>query len=118
VTAKSDEVKAIGKTLKEFKVGKEKQIDKEIKAEAPATLPPHFATPFFISILICIHITFTPFIFNFSSCNSFVSDPLDHHFQTFTIGDLSDCKMLRLPRQTASVQAETLVKALANSDSI
>jgi len=118
VTAKLDEVKATEKTLKEFKVEKEKQLDKKIKAESPATLPPHFATTFCISIWICIHITFTLFIFNFSIFNSFVSDPLDHHFQTFTVGDLSDCKMLCLSRQTASVQAETLVKALANSDSI
>jgi hypothetical protein len=71
-----------------------------------------------VSIWICIHITFTLSIFNFSIFKSFVSDPVDHHFQTFTVGDLSDCKMLCLSRQTASVQAETLVKALANSDPI
>jgi uncharacterized protein YlxW (UPF0749 family) len=31
VTAKEDEVKAIGKTLKEFRVKKGKQIDKKIE---------------------------------------------------------------------------------------
>jgi len=96
VTAKLDKVKAIGKTLKECKVEKEKQLDKKIKAESPVALPPHFATTFCISIWICIHITFTFFIFNFSIFNSFVSDPVDHHFQTFTVGDLSNCKMLCL----------------------
>jgi hypothetical protein len=75
VTAKLDKVKAIEKTLKEFKVEKEKQLDQKIKAESPAALPPHFATTFCVSIGICIHITFTRFIFNFSICNSFISDP-------------------------------------------
>jgi hypothetical protein len=99
VTAKSDEVKVIEKTLKVFRVEKEMQLDQKIKAESPVTLPPHFATTFYISIWICIHLTFTLFIFNisyFSIFNSFVSDPWDHHFQTFTIGDLSDCKVLCL----------------------
>ncbi len=86
------------------------------KAESPVTLPPHFATMFNSSILICIHITFTIFIFTFnifiSIFNSFVSDPLDHHFQTFTIGNLSDCKVPCLSRQTISVNA------FANPDSI
>jgi hypothetical protein len=118
VTARLDEVKAIEKTLKEFKIEKEKQLDQKIKAESPVALPPHLATTFCISIWICIHIMFTLFIFNFSIFNSFVSDPVDHHFQTFTIGDLSDCEMLGLSRQTASVQAETLVKALAVADPI
>jgi hypothetical protein len=117
VTAKADKVKDMGKTLKEFRV--EKQLDKKI--ESPVTLPPHFATTFNISILICIHITFTIFSFTFNIfiliLNSFVSDPLDHHFQTFTIGDLSDCKVFCLARQTTPVQAKTTVKAFANPDS-
>jgi hypothetical protein len=88
VTAKADEVKALEKTLKEFRVEKEKQIDKKIEAESSITLPPHFATTFNISILTCtiFIITFNIFI---SIFNPSVSD---HHFQTFTIGDLSDCK--------------------------
>jgi hypothetical protein len=114
VTAKADEVKALGKTLKEFRVEKEKQVDKKIEAESSVTLPPNFATKFNISIL-----TFTIFIFTFnifiSISNPFVSD---HHFQTFTIGDLSDCKVPCLSRQTISAQAKTTVKALANPDSI
>jgi hypothetical protein len=112
VTAKADEVKAIEKTLKEFRVGKEKQVDKKIEAEAPVTLPPHFATTFNIAIL-----TFTIFIFIFDIFifNPFVSD---HHFQTITIGDLSDCKVPCLSRQTNSAQAKPTVNALANPDSI
>jgi len=92
VTAKLDKVKATGKTLKECKVKKERRLDKKIRAESPIALPHPFATTFGISILICIHLTFTLFIFNFSIFNSFVSDPVDQHFQTFTIGELSDCK--------------------------
>jgi hypothetical protein len=61
VTAKADEVKALEKTLKEFRVEKEKQVDKKIEAESSVTLPPHFATTFNISIL-----TFTIFIFTFN----------------------------------------------------
>jgi hypothetical protein len=76
VTAKADEVKAIEKTLEEFRVEKEKQVDKKIETEASVSLPPHVATTFNISIL-----TFTIFIFNsnmfISICNPFVSD---HHF--------------------------------------
>jgi hypothetical protein len=114
VTAKADEVKALEKTLKEFRVEKENQVDKKIEAESSVTLPPHFATTFNISIL-----TFTIFIFTFNIFipifNPFVSD---HHFQTFTIGDLSDCKVPCLSRQTISAQAKTTVNALANPDSI
>jgi hypothetical protein len=95
VTAKADEVITIEKALKELRVGKEKQVDKKIEAESPVTLPPHFATTVNISIL-----TFTIFIFTFnifiSIFNPFVADPRDHHFQTFTIGDLSDCKLRHL----------------------
>jgi hypothetical protein len=117
VTAKLDKVKAM-KDLKEFEVEKKKQLDQKIKAESPVALPPHFATTFCNSSWICIHPTFTHFSFNFSICNPFVSDPADHHFQTCTIGDLSNGEMLNFSRQTASVQAETLVKALATADPI
>ncbi len=91
VTAKANEVKALEKTLKEFRVEKEKQVDKKIEAEAPVTLPPPLANTY-ISIL-----TFTIFIFTFnifiSIFNPFVADPSDHHFRTFTSGDISDCKV-------------------------
>ncbi len=95
VTARVDEVKAIEKTLIELRVRKEKHLDKKIEAESPVTLPPHFATTFNISIFICIHITFTIFILNnfISIFKSIASDPVDHHFQTFTVGALSDCKL-------------------------
>ena len=115
VTAKADEVKALEKTLKEFRVEKEKQVDKKIKAEAPVTLPPHLANTS-ISIL-----TFTIFIFTFtifiSIFNPFVADPPDHHFQTFTSGDVSDCKIPCLSLRTFSAQIKPIVNALANSDS-
>ena len=117
MTARADEVKAIEKTLEEFRVGKEKQIDKKIETKASITLPHPFATIFHISIL-----TFTIFICTFNIFiaifNSLVADPLDHHSQTFTIRDLSDCKSRHLSQQTASTQADTVVKALANTDSI
>ncbi len=100
----------------------EKQLDKKIRSESPVTLPPHFATTINISVLICTHITFTIFILTFIISipifKSFVSDPSDHHFQTFTVGDLSDCKMLCLSQQIASVPAKTTIKALADPDSI
>jgi len=110
-TAKADEVKTIGKTLKEFRVEKEKPIDKKIEAESSVTLPPHSATTFNISIL-----TFTIFIFTFnifvSNFNPFLTDPLDHHFQTGSMGDLSVCKLPHLSQQIASVQADTVVTHL------
>jgi len=113
-------VKAIEKTLIGFRMEIEKQLDKKVESESPVTLPPHFATTFNIFILISIHITFTIFTLNnfISSFKSVASDPLDHHSQTFTIGDLSNCNMLYLSRQTASVHAKTSVKAFANPDSI
>ena len=116
LTAKADEVKALEKTLKEFRVEKEKQVDKKIEAEAPVTLPPHFATTY-ISIL-----TFTIFIFTFnifiSIFNPLVADPPDHHFQTLASGDVSDCKVPCLSLRTISAQMKPIVNALANSDSI
>jgi hypothetical protein len=120
VTAKVDEVKAIEKTLTGFRMEIEKQLDKKIGSESPVTVPPHFATTFNIPVLICIHITFTIFIFNnfISISNPVVSDPSDHHFQTFTFGDFSDCKMLCLSQQTASFQAKTSIKAFANPYSL
>jgi hypothetical protein len=119
-TAKVNEVKAIEKTPTGFRIEIEKQLNKKIGSEPTITLPPHFTTMFNIPVFIHISIIFTIFIFkNFISIsNSVVSDPWDHHFQTFTVGDLSDCNMLCLSRQMASVQADTLVKTLANSDSI
>ncbi len=120
MTAKVNEVKAIENTLTGFRMEMEKQLDKKIGSESTITLPPHFATTFNIPILIYIHIIFTIFILNnfIPIFNSVVSDPWDHHFQPFTIGDLSNCKMLCLSRQTASVQAKTSVNAFANPDSI
>jgi hypothetical protein len=118
--AKVNEVKAIERTLTGFRIEIGKQLDQKIGSEPTITLPPHFTTMFNISVCIYISIIFTIFISkNFISIfNSVVSDPLDHHSQTVTVGDFSDCKMLCLSRQTASVQAKILVKAFANPDSI
>jgi len=120
MTAKVNEVKAMGKTLTGFRIEIEKQLNKRIGSEPTSTLPPHFTAIFKIPIVIYIPMIITIFFFkNFISIsNSVVSDPSDHHFQRFTIGDLSDCKLLRLSHQTASVQADTLVRTLANPDSI
>jgi len=117
IIARDDEVKAIEKTAQEFRASKEKQIDKRIETKAVITPPHPSATITYISIL-----TFTIFIYTFniiiSIFNSFVADPLDHHFQIFTIGDLSDCKQRHLSRRTASTQADTVVITLAKPDSI
>jgi hypothetical protein len=119
VTAKADKVKTLAKTLTGFRMEIEKQLDKRIGSDSPVTLPLHFATPFNISVC---RITFPIFILTFnifiSIFESFVSDPSDHHFQTFAIGDLSNCKLLYLSRQTASVPAKTTVKAFVNPDSL
>ncbi len=115
-TAKVNEVKTIEKTLTGFRIEGEKQVDPRIESETTATLPLCFTAMFNFSIFI--H-KLTIFIFkNFISIsNLIVSDLSDHPFQTFTVGELRDCKTFCLSRQTASIQAETLVKTLANSDS-
>jgi hypothetical protein len=117
VTTKVNEGKAIEKTLTGPRIKGKKQLSQKIGSEPTSTLPSHFTAMFNISILIYI---LTTFIFkNFISIsNLIVSDPSDHPFQTFTVGKLSDCKTFCLSRQAASIQAETLVKPLANSDSI
>ncbi len=115
-TAKVNEVKAIEKTLIGSRIERKKQLNEKIGSEPTITLPSRFTAMFNISIFIYI---FTIFNFkNFISIpNSAISDLSDHQFQTCTVGELSDCKMLYLSQQTASAQAETLVKTLANSDS-
>ena len=99
VTARADEVKAIEKTLEEFRVEKNKQIGKKIDTEASITLPPHFATTFTIFMLTFTISIFTSNIFIF---NPFVST---HHVQIFTLGDLSDGKAF-YSRPTNSAQAK------------
>jgi hypothetical protein len=110
-------VKAIEKTLTGPRIKRKKQLHQKIGSQPTSTLPSHFTAMFNISIFIYMLIIL---IFkNFISISNFItSDPVDHHFQTFTVGDLSDCKMFCVSRPTTSVQAETLVKALANSDPI
>ncbi len=120
MTAKADEVKTIEKILTGFRTEVDKQLNKKLELDPPVTLPLHSATPFNISIFICTHITFIIFILIFiiSIFKSSVSDPSDHHLQTITVGDLSNCKMLCLSRQTASVLTKFTVKAFADPDSI
>ena len=115
--ASDDEVKAIEKTVEEFRARKEKQIDRRIETKALKTLPHPFATNSHISILTFTSVicTFNIFISIFSSL---VADLFDRHFQTFTIGDLSDCKAPCLSRPTNSAQTKATVNALANTDSI
>ena len=117
IIARDDEVKAIEKTVEEFRARKERQIDKRIETKASMTLPHPFATISHVSIL-----TFTSFICtrnNFISIfDSFVADLVDHHFQTFLIENPSDCKLQQLSPQTASIQADTVVQTLANADPI
>jgi hypothetical protein len=116
--AKVNEVKAIERTLTGSRIEIGKQLEEKIGSEPMITLPPHFTTMFNISVCIYISIIFTIFNNFISIFNSVVSDPLDHHFQTFTVGDLSDCKLLCLSRQTATGRAKISVKAFANPDSI
>ncbi len=122
VTAKVDEVKAIGKTQAEFRMEIGKQLDKRIGPDLPVTLPLRFATTFNISVLICICITFTIFISIFNILilifNPFLSDLFDHHFQTFSLGNLRVYEMLCASQKTASSQAKTAVTAFATPDSI
>jgi hypothetical protein len=112
IIARADEVKAIEKTLEEFRVGKERQIDKKIETKASITLPHPFATTFYIFILTFTILILLPIFLNF---NLFVST---HHVLIFTIGDLSDYKALYLSRPTNSAQTKATTKALASTDSI
>jgi hypothetical protein len=114
VTAKADEVKAIRKTQTEFRMEIGKQLDKMTGSDLQVTLHLHFATAFTISILIYTCITFTIFILIF---NPFLLDHFDHHFQTFTLGNLRVCEMHCSSQKTASSQAETAVTTFATPDS-
>ncbi len=105
-------MKAIEKTIEEFRARKEKQIDRKIETKASITLPHPFATTFHIFILTFTILIFSSNIFNF---NPFVST---HHVQTFTIGDLSDCKALYSSQPTNSAQTNATAKAIASTDSI
>jgi hypothetical protein len=116
ITIKVNEVKAIEKTLTGPRIKRKKQLHQRIGSKLTSTLPSHFTATINISIFIYI---LTIFIFkNFISISNLnISDPSDPLFQTFTVEELSDCKTFRLSQQTASIQAETLIKTLANSDS-
>jgi hypothetical protein len=122
VKAKADEVKAIRSTQTKYKMEIGKRLDKKLELDLPATLPLHFATTFNISVSICIGIIFTILILIFnifiSSFNPFLSDLVDHHSQTFTLGNLRVCEMLFSSQKTALSQAETAVTASATPDYI
>jgi hypothetical protein len=122
VTAKVDEVKAIGKALAEFRMEIGKQLDQKIGPDLPVTLPLRFATTFNISVLTCVCVTFTIFISIFNIfiliSNPFFSDLFDHHLQTFSLGSLRVYEMLCASQKTASSQAKTAVTAFATPDSI
>jgi hypothetical protein len=95
MTAKVDEVKAIERTRMRFRIDLEKQLNKKTGSELASTLPPYFTTMFNSPVFVNISTIFTNSISkNFIPIfNSVVPDLLDHYFQTFTTGDLSDCKM-------------------------
>ncbi len=113
---KVNKVKATENTLTGPRIKRKKQLNQKIGSEPTSTLLSRFTALFnsFIFIYILIIFIFKNVI---SISNLIVSDPSDHPFQTFHVGELSDCKTFCLSRQTTSIQAETLVKTLANSDS-
>ena len=92
-TAKVNEVKAIEKTLTGPRIKGKKQLNQKIGSEPTSTLPSHFTAMINISIFIYIST-----IFSFKNFILIVSDVSDHPFQTFTVGELSDCKMFCLSR--------------------
>jgi len=111
IIARADEVKAIEKTLEEFRVGKEKQIDKKIETKASITLPHPFATTFHIFILTFnILILFPIFLISI-------------HLYQFTMFKYSHLEISVMAkhfihgRQTQPRQKAT-TKALASTDSI
>jgi hypothetical protein len=111
IIARADEVKAIEKTLEEFRVGKEKQIDKKIETKASITLPHPFATTFHIFILtFTILILFPIFLISIQlyQLTMFKYSPLEISVMT---------KHFILSRQTQPRQKAT-TKALASTDSI
>jgi hypothetical protein len=76
--ARADEVKVIEKTLEEFRVGKEKQIDKKIETKASITLPHPFATTFHIFILtFTILMLFPIFLIHLYQLTMFKYSPLE-----------------------------------------
>ena len=78
IIARADEVKAIEKTLGEFRVGKEKQIDKKIETKASITLPHPFATTFHIFILtFTILMLFPIFLIHLYQLTMFKYSPLE-----------------------------------------
>jgi len=111
IIARADEVKAIEKTLEEFRVGKEKQIGKKIETKASITLPHPFATTFHIFILtFTILILFPIFLISIQlyQLTMFKYSPLEISVMA---------KHFIHGRQTQPRQKAT-TKALANTDSI
>ena len=53
----------------------------------------------------------------FGRVSGFPCNLVDPHFQTSVIGDLSSCKFKHLTQQTASNQADTVIKTFASTDS-
>jgi hypothetical protein len=122
MTAKVDEVTAIEKTQAEFRIEIGTPLDEKVGPDLPVTLPLCFATTFNISVLTYIRVTFTTFISIFNIfiliTNPFFSDLSDHHFQTFSLGNLRVCEMLCASQKTASSQAKTAVTAFTTPDFI
>ncbi len=88
-------MKALEKTLIGFRIEGKKQVNKNIGSEPAISLPPHFTNMFNSPVFTYTYIILTNFYFK--NPNTVVSDPSDHHFQTFNVGKLSDCKMFCVP---------------------
>ena len=109
IIARDDEVKAIEKTLEEFRARKEKQIDRKIETKASITLPHPFATTFHI------------FILTFNILCLFPIFLIAIHLYQFTIYSHLETSVIAKhfihDRQTQPKQKAT-AKALASTDSI
>ena len=109
IIARDDEVKAIEKTLEEFRARKEKQIDRKIETKASITLPHPFATTFHIFILTFNILFLFPIFLIAIHLNQFT---IYSHLETSVIA-----KHFIHDRQTQPKQKAT-AKALASTDSI
>ncbi len=106
VIARDDEVKAIEKTIEEFRARKEKQIDRKIETKASITLPHPFATTSHIFILT-FNILFLYLI--------------AIHLYQFTIYSYSETSVIAkhfIHDQQTQPKQKATAKALASTDTI
>ncbi len=113
-TAKADEVKTLNRTKNESRIRLRKRLGRMIEPDLQVSPHLHFTTAFIIPIVIFIYFLFDISIFIF---NYLLLDHLDHHFQTFTFGNLRVCEQHYSSRKTASLWAKTAVTPLAIPES-